>query len=109
MTVTEGIRPIGTHRNATIEHVSFVDEDFNTRRLWKNVEEFIEKKYDMDVLEKIVLHGDGRNWIRNGLNDFGNVVSRYGWVSFPEDPAVTGRQFSKAKNENGDHRRRAKK
>jgi hypothetical protein len=74
VTVTEGIRPIGTHRNATVEPVSFVDENFNTRRLWKTVEGFIEKKYDMDVLEKIVLHGDGGNWIRNGLDDFGNVV-----------------------------------
>jgi hypothetical protein len=33
VTVTEGIRPIGTHRNATVEPVSFVDEDFNTKRL----------------------------------------------------------------------------
>jgi hypothetical protein len=74
VTVTEGIRMIGTHRNATVEPVSFVDEEFNTRRLWKTVEGFIEKKYDMDVLEKIVLHGDGGNWIRNGLDDFCHVV-----------------------------------
>ena len=74
VTVTEGIRPIGTHRNATVEPVNFVDEDFNTERLWKTVEGFIEKKYDLDVLEKIVLHGDGGNWIRNGLDDFCNVV-----------------------------------
>jgi hypothetical protein len=74
VTVTEGIRSIGAHRNATIEPVSFVDEEFNTRRLWKTVEGFIEKKYDMDELEKIVIHGDGGNWIRNGLDDFCNVV-----------------------------------
>lgn len=61
MTVTKGIRSIGTHWNATIELVCFVDEHFNTRHLWKTVERFIEEKYDMDVLEKIVFHGDGGN------------------------------------------------
>ncbi|MCH4005677.1 MAG: UPF0236 family protein [Eubacterium sp.] len=65
---------IGTHRNATVEPVNFVDEDFNTKRLWRTVEGFIEKKYDMDVLKKILIHGDGGNWIRNGLDDFCNVV-----------------------------------
>lgn len=74
VTVTEGIRSVGTRRNATIEPVAFVDEGFDTKRLWKAVEGYIEKTYDLDHLEKIMIHGDGGNWIRNGLEDFDGVV-----------------------------------
>ena len=36
------------------------------KRLWAEVREYIEASYDMDVLEKIYLNGDGAAWIRSG-------------------------------------------
>ncbi len=74
VTVTEGIRPVGTHRNRTIESTSFVDEEFNTKQLWKTVEGFIGARYDQEYLEKIVIHADGGQWIRSGLENIDNVI-----------------------------------
>ena len=50
------------------------------KRLWAEVREYIEASYDMDVLEKIYLNGDGAAWIRNGqkyLEKAKFVLDRY--------------------------------
>lgn len=36
--------------------------------LWLEVAEYIDKKYDMDYIEKIYIGGDGASWIKEGLN-----------------------------------------
>jgi len=74
VTVTEGTVKIGKSRNATINPVHFVDEQMNTKGLWASVEGYIEKAYDLEVLEEIRLHSDGGKWIKNGLENFPNVV-----------------------------------
>ena len=36
--------------------------------LWLEVAEYIDKKYDMESVEKIYIGGDGARWIKEGLN-----------------------------------------
>lgn len=36
--------------------------------LWLEVAEYIDKKYDMEKIEKIYIGGDGASWIKEGLN-----------------------------------------
>lgn len=36
--------------------------------LWLEVAEYIDKKYDMENIERIYIGGDGANWIKEGLN-----------------------------------------
>ena len=74
VTVTEGSRAVGTGRNATIHPIHFVDQSFDTKQLWKSVEGYLLKTYDMKEVEAIYLHADGGAWIRNGLQDFPNVI-----------------------------------
>lgn len=70
VTVTEGIEKVGTYRNQTIAPEHFVDETFDTKRLWQSVDGYISKTYDTDYLEKIYIHGDGGKWISNGLEQY---------------------------------------
>lgn len=74
VTVTEGIKAVGSRRNRTIEAVHFVDEEQSPKKLWKSVEGYIAKAYDVEEIEKIYIHGDGGKWIQNGLETFANVV-----------------------------------
>ena len=74
VTVTEGTRAVSARRNETIRPMHFVDEDFDSARLWKTVEGYLMEAYDMKAVEKIYLHADGGAWIRNGLNDYPNVI-----------------------------------
>ena len=73
VTVTEGISG-ESGRSRTVNPVSFVDEEFNAKRLWKSVSGYIGKAYDTEVLEKIWIHADGGNWIRNGLEEYAQTV-----------------------------------
>ncbi len=70
VTVTEGTVPVGLRRNCTQGKTHFVDEEFDTKNLWKRVEGFIDMTYDLETLEYIYLHGDGGRWILNGLDSF---------------------------------------
>lgn len=42
------------------------DGESGTEELWKEVFEYIEKRYDQKVLQKIYVNGDGATWIRSG-------------------------------------------
>ena len=70
VTLTEGTEKENKSRNRTINPVHFVDEEFDTKRLWKAVEGYIDKAYDVSAIEAIYVHGDGGQWIRNGLEIF---------------------------------------
>lgn len=74
VTVTEGSRAVSARRNETIRPMHFVDEDFDSARLWKSVEGYLMEAYDMKEVEKIYLHADGGAWIRKGLCDYPNVI-----------------------------------
>ena len=74
VTVTEGTEEGSKGRNRTIHPIHFSDESFDTKRLWKSVEGYIDKSYKMDEIEKIYVHGDGGNWIKSGLNDLPQTV-----------------------------------
>ena len=40
----------------------------NSEDLWLEVAEYIDKKYDIENIEKIYIGGDGASWIKEGLN-----------------------------------------
>ena len=69
VTVTEGTVKESERRNRTVEPMHFVNERFDTKELWRSVEGYIDKRYDIENLRKIYVHGDGGQWIKNGLED----------------------------------------
>ena len=74
VTVTEGMYQESKRRNRTINPMHFADEGFNTKRLWKAVEGYIEKAYDLERIETVYIHGDGGPWIKNGLEDIAQTA-----------------------------------
>lgn len=40
----------------------------NSEELWIEVAEYIDKKYDVESIEKVYIGGDGASWIKEGLN-----------------------------------------
>lgn len=74
VTVTEGTEKESKGRNRTIRPVHFSDENLDTKKLWKSVEGFIGKRYELEKIERICIHGDGGQWIRNGLKDMAQTV-----------------------------------
>ena len=74
VTVTEGTIPAGSRRKRTVEPMHFVDEKQSSKMLWKSVEGYMARAYDVEQIEKIYVHGDGGKWIRSGLEAFPNVV-----------------------------------
>ena len=74
VTVTEGIEKESKGRNRTRNAMHFVDENFDTKALWKSVEGYIGASYDIKSIERIYIHADGGKWITNGLASFSNVT-----------------------------------
>lgn len=74
VTVTEGIEKESKGRNRTRNAIHFVDENFDTKALWKSVEGYIGASYDIESIEKIYIHADGGKWIASGLESFSNVT-----------------------------------
>ena len=69
--VTEGIECNGTNRNRTIGKMHFVD--INAKEVWKSVEGYLYKTYNLEKTDGIYIHGDGAKWIRHGLEDMANT------------------------------------
>ena len=74
VTVTEGIEAESKGRNRTRNAMHFVDENFDTKALWKSVEGYIGASYDIESIEMIYIHADGGKWIASGLASFSNVT-----------------------------------
>ena len=74
VTVTEGIEKESKGRNRTRNAMHFVDENFDTKALWKSVEGYIGASYDIESIEMIYIHADVGKWITNGLESFSNVT-----------------------------------
>ena len=74
VTVTEGVEEESKGRNRTINAMHFVDENFDTKALWKSVEGYIGASYDIESIEMIYIHADGGKWIASGLASFSNVT-----------------------------------
>ena len=74
VTLTEGTKAVSARRRETINPIHFVDEDFNTKRLWESVDGYIQSAYDTDMIETICIHGDGGGWIRNGLESYPQTI-----------------------------------
>lgn len=73
VTVSEGVEKASKNRNRIINPMHFVDEKFDGKTLWESVEGYIEKTYDLEMLEEIRIHGDGGKWIKKGLENFGEA------------------------------------
>ena len=73
VTVSEGIEQVSNRRGKTVNPMHFVDENFDSNALWKSVEGYIAKAYDITQIESIRIHADGGRWIKTGLEDFTNV------------------------------------
>ncbi len=53
-----------------MRQMHFVDEGFNTKRLWESVAGYITSSYDLQALETVYLHAGGGKWIKAGLEHF---------------------------------------
>lgn len=85
VTVTEGIDTESGKRHRTVNPMSFVDGDFDTKGLWKSVGGYIGKAYDIEGLKKICIHADGGTWIRNGLEEYAQTVHVMDGFHFERD------------------------
>ena len=74
VTVTEGTQPVSGRRNRTMAPMHFVDEKQSAKNLWKSVEGYVARAYDVDRIEEIYIHADGGKWVQNGLEAFPNVI-----------------------------------
>lgn len=74
VTVTEGMYRQCKGRNRTLHPMHFASENFDTGELWKTAEGYIGKAYDLEELENVYIHGDGGQWIRNGLDNISQTV-----------------------------------
>jgi len=68
ITVHEGIEYVSKKRNRCINASHFCDYDKSTKDLWEEVSAWISEEYDLDVIKRIYLHGDGAKWIKQGLD-----------------------------------------
>lgn len=84
VTVTEGINMEG-NRHYTENPMSFVDEEFDTKKLWKTVSGYIGKAYKVESLERIWLHADGGTWIKNGLAEYSQTIHVIDGFHFERD------------------------
>ena len=62
VTVTEGVKQESKNRNRTIGATHLSDEDFDTKKLWRSVEGYLSKRYELHSLKRIYLHGEKRHW-----------------------------------------------
>lgn len=66
--VHEGIEKEGKTRNRLKNTRYFTDVKKNNEELWVDTANYIDKRYDMEKVERVYLSGDGALWIKEGLN-----------------------------------------
>lgn len=64
VTVTEGIDISNEKRHKTIEPIHFQGYGMSTHSFVENVVSAIYQKYDMEKVEKVIIHADGGKWIK---------------------------------------------
>ena len=70
VTVTEGTVSEGSRRHRTLEKKHFVSETFQGEEVWRDVDQYIQAKYDTSKIEKMYVHADGGKWIESGLEEY---------------------------------------
>lgn len=95
VTVTEGTKSVSNRRNQTIGTMHFVDEKQSGKKLWKSVEGYVARTYSVEELEKIYIHGDGGNWIQNGMEAFPNVIRVMDGYHFYKELKTIAKKFPK--------------
>lgn len=74
--VYEGIEPEapGSKRNKLINTKYFCcGSDETNREFWARVRRYITSVYEVDDIKKIYLNSDGGSWIKEGMNQLGNI------------------------------------
>jgi hypothetical protein len=74
ITVTEGIDVSNEKRHKTIEPIHFQGYGMNTHAFVENVVSAIYQKYDMNKVERVIIHADGGKWIKVLAEMFPNSV-----------------------------------
>ncbi len=90
----------------------FVDENFDTKALWKSVEGYIGASYDIESVERIYIHADGGKWIASGLASFSNVTRVMDGFHLEKRLKEVSREFPREQSEAEDkssHRKRRPK
>lgn len=103
VTVTEGISAESERRNRTVNPKHFIDEKFNTDKLWKSVEGYIAKAYDIEKDMNIYVHGDGGGWISKGLDSFANVEHVMDGYHLGKRMRALGKQFGRSVRQRIEH------
>jgi hypothetical protein len=72
--VYEGIRSVSpkSKRHELYGKHYFGGVYSNSEKLWDEVSEYIDNNYDINILEKIYISGDGASWIKTGLDILGS-------------------------------------
>lgn len=76
--IAEGIYTEGSEENPgrrrLLNPVFFTSPDLKSQTLVDEIASFIQTTYDLTVLEKVVVHGDGAGWIGKALDDALNTT-----------------------------------
>lgn len=67
-TVYEGIRNVCVGRNECINAFSISRHGVTSEEFWQQIYKEIDARYSLDDKEKIYMHGDGADWIMEGLS-----------------------------------------
>ena len=71
---TEGKSEENPGRRRLLNPVFFTSPDLKSKTLVDEIAAFVETTYDLTVLEKVVVHGDGAGWIGKALDDTLNTT-----------------------------------
>lgn len=74
VTLSEGLRVTGKNRRRLINPIHFTSDIRDIESLWKRVYAYADKAYNLDKIERIIIHGDGAGWIKRGLDEFGDAT-----------------------------------
>ena len=91
--VAEGHTEERKGRFRLIHPFYFLSQDMTTRNLTDTITGYICKAYDMSVLKKIYVHGDGARWIGKALQDVCTVEYVFDGFHFERDLRRCCRRF----------------
>lgn len=72
----EGVEPEapGSKRNRLINTKYFCGEsDETNKEFWSRVRRYVQATYEMESIKKIYINSDGGAWIKEGMNQLGNI------------------------------------
>jgi hypothetical protein len=74
VTLSEGLRVAGKNRRRLVNPVHFTSDISAIGSLWREVYAYADKAYNLEGIERVIIHGDGAGWIKRGLDEFGDAI-----------------------------------